>query len=103
MISHYHRAMIANLPMNNLLRERQTSRRIAGEAELFDAQKHILERVPPRDSVKPAAHREIGDRNFLIAERLNGLGRNLDVTKQRDVREVPNSHFFNDLVLVLDP
>ena len=54
------------------------------------------------DSIEPAAHRKIGDRDFLFAKRLNGLRRNLDVAKQCHMRDIPHSHFVYELVLVFD-
>ena len=51
------------------------------------------------DPIKPAAHREISDGNFHFAERLNRLGRDLNVAEQCNVRKVAQTHFINNLVL----
>ena len=100
MVSHQQRAMVANLSMHKLLRQRQAHRFVARQAELFHPQEYILQCVSARDAVKPAAHREVSDGNLLLAKRLNGLRRNLNVAEQRHVREFAQPHFLDELVFV---
>lgn len=101
-VSHQKRAMIPDFPMNKGSRQRQAGGLVARESELFHPQKHVLQRMPPRDAVKPAAHREISDRHFLFAERLDGLRGDLDIAEQRHVRHIAHSHFVDAFVFVLD-
>ena len=58
--------------------------------------------MPARDAVEPAAHRKIGDWNLLLAERLYGLRRDLDVAEQGHMRDIPHPHFLDDSILFFD-
>ena len=74
MVAHEQRAMVANFSMHELPRQGKACRLISRQPKLLHPQKNVLQRMTARDAVKPAAHREVRDRDFLFAKRLNGLG-----------------------------
>lgn len=82
-VPHEEGAVVADLPMHKLPGQAEADRRIAGEAELFDAEEDVLQLVAARDPVEPAAHREVGDRHLGLAQGLHRLGGDLDVSSGR--------------------
>src|SRR5262249_30278321 len=54
------------------------------------------------DAVEPAALGEVADRDFEIAERLDGLGGELDVAHQVDLADFTDAHLLPHLLLFLD-
>ena len=82
--------------------QRQACRWVSTQPELFHPGEDVLQLVPPRDTVEPAAHGEVSHRDFQLTEHLDGLGRNLDITKKRHVRHVTGPDFFQRLLGFLD-
>ena len=94
-------AMIVNLPAHELLRQPQTARRVRRVPELLDPQQHILQRMPARHPVKPAAHGKPRHRNLLVAQPLHRLRGNLDISEKRHVADIHHAHLLHQPVLFL--
>jgi hypothetical protein len=75
---------------------------IVGAAELITAQKDVLQTKPRGHGVEPAAHREVGDRTFELAERLHGARRHRCGTEDIYLRHVVEPRFLNQAPLFLD-
>ncbi len=94
--------MIVDLAVDELAGELQAGRGIGGVAELFDAQEDVLQGVTPGESLEIAASGEVGERDVFVAQSVNGLGRDLDVSKEGDVGDIHDADFVHDSVLLFN-
>src|SRR5258706_2836096 len=94
--------MISHFSLHKCPSEPQTKLRLASALELVDPRQHILEHMTVRDPIEPAAHRKIGDGRLLLAEQLNRLCRNLDISEQPDVTDIIDPDLLDHLLLVPD-
>ena len=96
-----HRPLVADLAGDESAGERQRERGGIGQAELRAAKRHVLRVHARRDAVEVAAHGEIRDGHGGFAERLHGLGRDLNIAEQIHLIDFADAGFLNDLVLLL--
>src|SRR5205809_6132031 len=72
------------------------------QPELRSPREYVFGVEPGRDAVKPSSLREIADRDFEFAERLDGLRRNLNVAHQVDLANLADPHLFLQCILLAD-
>jgi hypothetical protein len=80
----------------------QTRILITGESKLLDSQEYVFQPVALGNAIEPPTSREVGDWYLGIAERLDGLGADLNIAKQGYMRNVHQADFLYLLVSVFD-
>jgi len=78
----------------------QTGPRYVRESKLVAAQEDVLQAVAPGQTVKPSAHGKPGYGDVFLAEGLDGLCGDLNVSEDVDLIHVHEPDLFDDLVLV---
>ena len=97
-----HGSLVADLAGDERSGELKAEVAIVGEPELMSAHGDVPNAEPLGDPIKPTPLREKGDRDLVLAERLDGLSRDLDVTEETDLAGFSDANLLNDFVLFLD-
>ena len=100
-VAHEEDAVIMDLATDKLLGKAEAGDGIGGLPKLSNPGEDIFKGMPSGDAVKPTAHGKIGQGNFLSTEALDGLGGDLDVTKDGDVADIENADFIDETILLL--
>src|SRR5205085_5600176 len=84
---------VPNLPGYELTGQGKSKPLLFRETELRSAQKDVFRVKSCRDAVKPPAHGKVTDWNPRLAESLDGLSRELNVTHDVQLANFAQSHF----------
>lgn len=100
-VAHEEDAVIMNFASDELLGEAEAGDGIGGLPKLSNPGEDIFKGMPSGDAVEPSTQGKIGQGNFLIAEALDGLGGDLNLTKKGDVADIEDADFINETILLL--